>query len=213
MGLHLHFMDARGRLTALKPWLVTCLTRTFAAASDCLPLGPTDVILRATGQVIPETGHLGFAPGPGVIFLNLDPDHPQLRANPGQSLERMFAHELHHSARWDGEGYGKSLGAALVAEGLAGQFVGELLGVAPEPWERLARRDWQPYVTEAQRDWDQTSYDHSRWFFGTGDAPRWLGYSLGYQLVATHLAQHEGARAATLVHAPDAEFRPALAAL
>ncbi|MFX5570653.1 DUF2268 domain-containing putative Zn-dependent protease [Acinetobacter baumannii] len=31
--------------------------------------------------------------------------------------------------------------------------------------------------------WSRDDHDHGAWFFGTGALPRWVGYSLGYQMV------------------------------
>ena len=33
--------------------------------------------------------------------------------NDAHFIERMFAHELHHAARWNGPGYGSTLGEAF----------------------------------------------------------------------------------------------------
>ena len=51
------------------------------------------------------------------------------------TLRRHVAHEVHYCLRMGGPGYGRSLGEALVSEGLAGRFVAKLFGNAPEPWE------------------------------------------------------------------------------
>lgn len=87
-----------------------------------------DVVIKAGKFVIPEKGHLGFCPEVGVVYLTVDPDNPAFYKNEAQSLERMFAHELHHAARWAGPGYGLTLGEVMVSEGLAGHFSLELLG-------------------------------------------------------------------------------------
>ncbi|MGL7684257.1 DUF2268 domain-containing protein [Salmonella sp. NW805] len=70
-------------------------------------LPSVDVIFKTSSHVIPEKGHLGYAPEPGVIFITVDPANPVFCENPRSSLERMFAHELHHAARWAGPGYEK----------------------------------------------------------------------------------------------------------
>ncbi|MFD2813587.1 DUF2268 domain-containing putative Zn-dependent protease [Paracoccus aerius] len=46
----------------------------------------------------------------------------------GRALVRQLAHLL----RWNGPGYGRSLGEALVSEGLAGHFVLQVLGGQPD---------------------------------------------------------------------------------
>lgn len=127
----LHIINARQQLANMEDWLAERLHASFSASAKLLSLRSTDVILKAGQGVIPEKGHLGYAPEKGLIYVTVDPRSPVLRANPSQSLERMLAHELHHSSRWDGPGYGKTLGEALVSEGLAGHFAQEVYGGAP----------------------------------------------------------------------------------
>ncbi len=203
----LHFVNARQQLAGLEGWLSERLNDAFAASAELLPLQDTDVIVGAGKRVVPEKGHVGFAPETGVVYVTVDPEHPMLRANPGQSLERMLVHELHHSARWDGPGYGKTLGEALVSEGLAGHFAQEVFGAEPEPWEGLPTSALLPHVPKAQGEWGSTDYNHAEWFFGVSVLPRWLGYSLGYHLVGRYLGAHREARASRLAVADAKIFR------
>ncbi|RVT85853.1 peptidase [Rhodobacteraceae bacterium CCMM004] len=211
--LTLHLMSARGALDGLEEWLRQSIRAAHAACADRLPLGPLDLAVMAGRRVVPEKGHLGHAVGPGLVFVTVDPDNPALRANADRSLERMVAHELHHAARWDGPGYGDTLGAALVSEGLAGRFAREVWGDVPEPWEDLPAELVRAHLAQADAAWDARGYDHGAWFFGTGTLPRWLGYSMGYRLVCRHLEARPGTSAASLAHVAADAFRPALAAL
>ena len=208
--MKLHVLNANGALTRLRPWLTRRLRGAHRRAAAALDLPPLDVVIRAGTQVIPEKGHVGFAPAGGVIYITVDPSNSALLADHHASLQRMMAHELHHAARWAAMAPGRSLGAALVAEGLAGQFVQQLYGPPREPWEALDTEALAPHLAAARALWDSTDYDHPAWFFGTGALPRWLGYTLGFQLVARHLANHPDACAAGLVAAPDTAFRPLL---
>lgn len=201
-SLTLHFLDARGALTRVQPWLKAALSHTHAQATELMPLPPIDVVVKAGTQVIPEKGHLGYAPEPSLIYLTVDPGNPFFKENTDASLERMFAHELHHCARWEGPGYGHTLGEALVSEGLAGCFAQEVCGGAPEPWECLALPTVLPHVANAVSEWDRPDYDHAAWFFGTASLPRWVGYSLGYQAVSRFLQAHPAQRASTLAATP-----------
>lgn len=210
-SMEIHVLDARGALRDIRDWVRDRLVETHGRAAALLPLGPLDVVVQAGRRIVPEKGHLGFAPRAGVVFLTLDPGHPALRANEDASLERMFAHELHHAARWDGPGYGPSLGEALVSEGLAGHFAQELFGGPPEPWEGLPPDEIRPFAAEAERDWDRIGYDHEAWFFGRGELPRWLGYSFGFRLVGRYLAENPGSRASALSGAAARDFASALA--
>ena len=74
-----------------------------------------------------------------------------------------------------GPGYDRTLGEALVSEGLAGHFVQRLFGNPPEPWEHAV---------------------------GVGEYPRWLGYTLGYAIVGKWLGSAREPDVATLVNVP-----------
>lgn len=211
--LNLHFINARKQLSDIEGWLSERLNASFSLSEKLLPLLDTDVVVKAGKGVIPDKGHLGYAPERGVVYVTVDPENPSLRANEARSLERMLAHELHHCARWDGSGYGETLGGALVSEGLAGHFAQEAFGGDPEPWERLPVSTLRPYLARAQAEWQSADYDHAAWFFGSADLPEWLGYSLGYQLVGQYLATRSNARASTLVHADAEDFRACLGAV
>lgn len=206
----LHIINARHQLTGIAKWLSERLDDAFEVSARHLPLLDTDVVMRAGKAVIPEKGHLGYAPESGLVYVTVDPESSILRKNPSRSLERMLAHELHHSSRWDGPGYGRTLGEALVSEGLAGHFAQEAYGGEREPWEQLPARMLRPYVFKAQAAWQSVDYNHAEWFFGSQKFPAWVGYSLGYQLVGRYLAAHGDARASTLVHAEAADFRALL---
>ena len=130
----LHILNAQKKLTAHSEWLRTSLTDTYERAIQVMQIPALDVEVKAGKYIIPEKGHLGYAPEVGVVFLTVDPENPAFSKNDAQSLERMFAHELHHAARWAGPGYGLTLGEVIVSEGLAGHFSLELLGGEPEPW-------------------------------------------------------------------------------
>lgn len=208
--MKLHFLDARGALTELRDWLRDSLVETHAKAIALMPIQPLDVVVQSGGWVVPEKGHMGYAPRPGAIFVTVDPENPALQANAESSFERMFAHELHHAARWDGPGYGSSLGEALVTEGLAGHFAQELYGEPLEPWELLPLDVVRAQVKLALQEWDRTDYDHEAWFFGAEDQPRWGGYALGFRLVERFLSEHPDSRASTLANVEARDFQSML---
>ncbi|MCP1572309.1 uncharacterized protein YjaZ [Herbaspirillum rubrisubalbicans] len=209
-GLNLHFLDARGALAPLRSWITAALWETYERASSLISLRPLDVVVQTGKQVIPEKGHLGYSSAPGVIFITVDPTHPLLLPNQNASLERMFAHELHHAARWDGPGYGLTLGEALVSEGMAGHFAQEVWRGEPEPWERLYVGEIQNYLLLAGQQWNRSDYDHGAWFFGNGELPRWLGYSLGYQIVHQYSMMRQHMKASAMVTTDAGEFRACL---
>lgn len=206
-GTTLYVLDARGHLAAQRAWIEQAVMEADTAVRAVAPLGPTDIVVQAGFRVVPEKGHGGYTPGPGAVFLTVDPTSPALLRTADRSLERTAIHELHHALRWDGPGYGRTLGEALVSEGLACHFVHEVFDGPPEPWEvAVAPDQLARYAEEAQRSWDDADYDHADWFFGAASRPRWLGYGLGCLIVARFLAANPGAKPSTLATAPAACF-------
>lgn len=206
----LHILNAQNKLTAHYGWLHTNLNDTYERAQTVMPLPSLDVVVKAGNFVIPEKGHLGYCPEPGVVYVTVDPENPVFCKNEAHSLERMFAHELHHVARWAGPGYGLTLGEAIVSEGLAGHFALELFEGKPELWESLNSDILQSYNSELRENWHRTDYDHNTWFFGTGDLPKWLGYSAGFSLVSRYLTTAPHLRASMLADINANELRALL---
>jgi uncharacterized protein YjaZ len=202
----LHFLDARGCLSSDRGWMTDCMLALHGRSSALMRIGSLDVVVSGQGPVLAEDGIDGYSQ-PGTIFLTVDPGNPKFRESQEVTLARAFLHELHHVVRWDGPGYGLCLGEALVSEGLAGHFVQEVLGGKPEPWEALPDALVDPHRRSADDEWDNALYDHGAWFFGTGALPRWLGYSLGFGIVARYLRTHPGLTAASVAHAPAGAFR------
>ncbi len=187
----LHWLEAEGELG---PWR-SAITAEIEAARRALAVHVMvprlDILVqRLAGAVIPEIGMAGHAHRKSLFAVTLDPDNPRFaRSLEDGTLRRQVAHEAHHCMRMAGPGYGRSLGEALVSEGLAGRFTAYLFGNPPEPWECAVDdetlRAHLPDVAELA----DCSYDHASWFYGVGQArPRWLGYTLGYRMVGDWLA-------------------------
>jgi hypothetical protein len=153
-------------------------------------------------RVIPELGMVGYCHGAGGFTLSIAPRNPNfVPALEQGALCRQVAHEAHHCLRNRGPGYGRTLGEALVSEGLAGHFVHRLYRTPPELWEcALAERTALDYLPDSD-SLAHTNYNHADWFFGTGGRyPRWLGYTLGYVIVGHWLAKSGEIDGPTLVN-------------
>ncbi|WP_313901127.1 DUF2268 domain-containing putative Zn-dependent protease [Methylobacterium sp. J-092] len=138
--------------------------------------------------MIPETGTTGGAVRPGLFSHTLDHGNPNFaRALRDGDLRRTVAHEAHHGMRMAGPGYGRTLGEALVSEGLAGRFVGRLFDSPPEPWECAVTDAELAANLPDDATLAGAGHDHRAWFFGAGRYPRWLGYTLGYRIVGDWL--------------------------
>ncbi|MGI9506334.1 MAG: DUF2268 domain-containing putative Zn-dependent protease, partial [Geminicoccaceae bacterium] len=142
----LHYLNARGAMSPFKDRVEQACRKVARKADEIDRNIVLDIVVQAIpGHGIPQIGHVGHSLSPGIVTLTLDPANPHLEANLGEVLGRVIAHELHHALRWDEVGYGRTLGEAIVTEGLAGRFVQELFGYDGEIWERAISRDELPF--------------------------------------------------------------------
>lgn len=199
INMKIHALNAQGTLTPYIEFIDRTLRDTHQQVSEKLTLPSVDVIVKTGCYVIPEKGIMGYCPEEHLIYLTIDTDSPAFKKNGKESIKRMFAHELHHAARWGAIGYGDTLGGAIVSEGLAGHFVLEIFKGAAEPWEMLGWDTLQTHFNHMLEHWDVKNYDHNAWFYGTGDLPRWLGYSLGFSLVSWYLRSEKTSKPSSLV--------------
>lgn len=200
---HLHPLNARHGITSVLAELRAAVRVGLARVASFADVPDFDLVVRAeAGAGVADWGVAGYAPAPGLIEMTLDP----ARFQP-ERIARTLIHELHHLMRWDGPGYGRSLGEALVSEGLAGHFVLQVMGGPPDPWDGVT-----PSAGVARRagtEWARRDYDHGEWFRGTGGLRRWSGYGLGHRIVAAHL-EASGGDPVSLAQTPAEAFRPAL---
>jgi Predicted Zn-dependent protease (DUF2268) len=186
------------------------LRRTIQALSIT---GVTITVSPDPKATIPGYGVGGYTPNAHSVNIALDPtfaDWGRLLTN---NLPQTLAHELHHSVRWRGPGYGDTLFEAMISEGLADRFAVDLLGIPPAPWsDAFPKEQTARFLALAQPKFDAKPYssdDHARWFFGSdASLPKWTGYTLGYRLVEDYIEHHPGTTAATLVWMPARAFRP-----
>ncbi|WP_405401958.1 DUF2268 domain-containing putative Zn-dependent protease [Paracoccus sp. Ld10] len=199
----LHMLNARSALTPIMAEIRAHAREMVAAVEAHLDLPRFDLVVRAGDAVSPEWGIAGHAPSPGIIEITLDP----ARVAP-EHFRRTLVHEMHHLTRWDGPGYGRSLGEALVSEGLAGHFVQQVLGGPADPWDQT--RPVAGTLKQAAALWARRDYDHGEWFLGRGRMRKWVGHGIAHRVVAEHLAMTEGESAASLVWRPADDFRAAM---
>ncbi|WP_347137876.1 DUF2268 domain-containing putative Zn-dependent protease [Paracoccus sp. SSK6] len=200
---NIHLLNARHDLTPVLSEIRQAGREAVARASDHADLPDFDLVLRAQSDRSADGAVQGQAPAPGVIEIALTPD----RFDPAH-LTRALVRQIAHLVRWEGPGYGRSLGEALVSEGLAGHFVLQVMGGPPDAIDTV--RPAQGATRLAMNEWARRDYDHPRWFGGKGDLRRGTGNSLGHRLIAEHLAQSPGGSAASLATAPAEPFRQAL---
>lgn len=196
---------------ALAPWrgqILSEIEATRAAVDAVVPAPTLSVEVRhAPGRVIPEIGMVGFCSDARHFSLSFDTANPHFAPSLADgTLRRQVAHEVHHCLRNAGPGYGRSLGEALVSEGLAGQFVNRLYGTPPEPWEKAIEPKVAWRFLPDEDALESTAYDHHAWFFGVDRRyPRWLGYTLGYLLAGRWRTVNPEADGPRLVNVTAAE--------
>jgi hypothetical protein len=218
MGWCVHMLNARGRLSAVASEVRSVLTEAEVRLATVAPAVDLDVVIRAVDHPMPpDLAVTGASYGPGRMELGIDLTDGSPARSPGalrEALLKAVYHEFHHVLRWDGPGYGSSLGEALVSEGLAQLFVHEMMDCAPEPWEVMPDGvDLRALCLRAHAAFDETDYDHEAWFFGAADLPDGAGYALGRMLVARGLATQPGQTALGMATEPAAGFRDSLLAL
>lgn len=197
-----HFLNARHALTGIMPEVRSAVAESVSLAAGHLDLPDMDVVVRA-GDGGPDGGALAAAPAPGMIELTLSP----ARFARDLTIRRMLR-ALHHVARWDGPGYGRSLGEVLASEGLAGHFTVGVLGGPPDP--RDATAPPSGLARRAMTEWAWRDLDRGLWFEGRGNIRKWAGYGLAHRLLAEHLAREGDSDPAVLVHLAAEALRPAM---
>ncbi|TXN60036.1 hypothetical protein FV228_24380 [Methylobacterium sp. WL18] len=190
MSWHVHWLEASGDLRPWRDTIAAEIQIARDAIAGLMPVPILDILVdRRPGETIPEMGTVGRAYRPSLFALTLASDNPNFETSlRGGDIRRTVAHEVRHCLRMGGPGYGTTLGEALVSEGLAGQFVSHLFGTPPELWESAVS---DTELAENPPDFAALSglnHDHGAWFYGRGGRyPRWLGYTLGYRIVADWL--------------------------
>ena len=200
---HIHLLNAHHALTPVLSQVRQAARDAVARASGHATLPDFDLVIRAQADRSAEGAVQGHAPVPGVIEMAVTPD----RFDPVQ-FARGLVRQMAHLARWSGPGPGKSLGEALVGEGLAGHFVLQVMGGQPDALDTV--RPAPGTLRQAMNEWARRDFDRSRWFLGKGDLRRGTGNGIGHRLIAEHLAQNPGDSAALLALAPADPFRQSL---
>jgi len=205
----IHMLNSRGQLAEVLPILSDIISIAEKACGAVHPPVYLDLSVRAADWPMPpELIVSGAAYSPARIDMTIDLSHDIPIEEMKLLILRTLYHEFHHVLRWDGPGYGETLGEALVSEGLAQHFVHEMTDCTPEPWERaVSNPEMNALTKNAVPEFEDAGYDHAAWFFGAGDYPKWAGYSLGYAMVEKYLAANPEASALTCASLPATAFK------
>lgn len=151
------------------------------------------IFVSAAALTIPEYGIGGNSPGPNHVYISFDPNSDKITQT---GLNETLLHEIHHCMRWRNPGYGKTLGEAMISEGMACLYELQYSGKAPI-YAKVRLKESQ--ITKARIIINSKSYNHSKWFFGSKDVDRWFGYSYGYRL-CKYYSKKTNKNASELVH-------------
>lgn len=208
MTAQLHILNASGSLSHLLPDIESAFQFAIARIGALIPVDGVNVLVSDRPDVVlPEYSIGGYAPRADVAEIFVDSRAPEIKSKLNNHLLCTLGHELHHCARWRSTGYGKTLGEAIVTEGLACAFEGELVsGFLPFYARALNDQALLDGVSKAHIDWDRPDYDHASWFFGSSHIARHTGYSIGYEIVARYI-RSTGQPASRLVDVCASEVR------
>jgi uncharacterized protein YjaZ len=207
MSINIHILSASKDIRIYSDELKSIAEATIASVEKLLPIKDVDIVFYDNpGATIDEIGGIGgFSPNENLIFISLNPRHPNFKKALKEELSFTLAHELHHTIRWQKQVEGDTLLEAMIFEGLADHFAIEATGRSkPSPWSyALTPELKQVFLKKASEEWKNPTYDNNLWFFGSNPevVPRWTGYTLGYDLVAKYLQTNPGTSASKLVTA------------
>ena len=206
MSVNLHILRASGRLEKFETIIKKAFEAGIADVQNKFSLPVLDVVVvDDADSAIPETGVGGSAPNAHLLYIYINPTFNNLEAVLDFEIRSTLAHELHHCARWASVGYGSTLLEAIVSEGLADHFDIEVNSGAPKPWSiAMSESELQSMMLKAEQEFN-SDYNHSDWFYGSKEIPRWTGYSLGFKIVSDYINK-TGKSASQLVSTSHTEF-------
>lgn len=211
MNVNLHILKSTGRLDSYVKVIEDIFSDVEKKITKVLPVKNVDIVVVDNPfQTIPEIGIGGHTHSPNYIVVSLDPSFSNFKGALEKELLDTYAHELHHAARWQTIGYGETLLEAMVSEGRADHFSNEITKRTDlHPWDKaLDKKQSGVWLNKASKEYYSESYDHDFWFFGSEEKniPKWIAYTLGFQIVETYLKNHSDSKASTLYDLKAEEF-------
>lgn len=207
-NIFVHILNAKGEFSIVFDAVNSSISKTVELVRTLLPIKNIDIIVQhAPENVIEVLGVGGYTPNAHTIYISLDATRANILDIINNELIHTLVHEMHHAVRWNTVGYGETLGEALVTEGLADHFDTELTGASAAIWTKsLSGDDLLNLLERARKEFDNSDYSHSDWFFGGNGFPKWGGYSLGYYIVSQYLSHHPNKKASSLYDINAAEI-------
>ena len=205
MSINIHILSASKNIRPYSKELKSIAETTITSVKKLLPIKDIDIVLYDNPEAtINEIGGIGgFTPNENLIFISLNPHHPDFNKAIKEEFAFTLAHELQHTIRWQKQVEGDTLLEAMIFEGLADHFAQEVIGRSkPSLYScALTPEQKKTFLEKASEEWKKPTYDNDLWFFGSKPEiiPRWTGYTLGYDLVAAYLQANPESSASKLV--------------
>ena len=193
-SIYYHIANSTGELDHLTDRFISAFHKAQKITEKELKADCIDIIfINAPSLVIKELGISGSSPGPHHMYVTVDSKFKNITE---ENMILTILHETHHCMRWRKPGYGKTLGEAMISEGLATLYEEEHSGKVPIYAQVKIK---QSDIDLANKELSNDKYDHQEWFFGSTKTPRWFSYSYGYKL-AKEYSQKTNKKASELVH-------------
>ncbi|MBE5145038.1 DUF2268 domain-containing protein [Vibrio parahaemolyticus] len=196
MSYRVTLLNATGALSSVADYLYEQLNSLSLQLADHFELTNIDVTISPFGHSdAPQSGIGGYCLSPYRVEVLLDTQRTDIKTVIENELAAVLAHELHHLFRMRAGENGLTLGEVLIMEGLACHFERQVNGgIIPSLFELIKDRDWRPFYTEMKDKLTSLDYNFDAYFLGSDESrwPKYMGYWVGYNLVAEYLANFQG---------------------
>lgn len=138
-----------------------------------------------------------------TIPIDVEQNRSALRRTLSVWLLEALTHEIDHSVRiQDGPGFGPTLLAQMISEGMSSAFDIEVQPTIRLPWTHALTAGEERQMWNRARPLLAQRGLYGQWFSGGKGVPRWTGFQIGYHIVRDYISTHPGTTAASLVDKP-----------
>jgi Predicted Zn-dependent protease (DUF2268) len=175
--------------------LTAVVGRALDHINALLP-GPATTVAVGLGQpgtVLPQTGTDGFTNATGTVMVWFRATGQVSLSQAVQSaLPRDLSHEADHSVRiLAGPGFGTTLLAEIITEGISSVFEEAAFPGAPNPWDRAISPGQECTLWNRAKPVLGNTGLYDLWMFGSpGVIPHWTGFTIGYDIVKDYRNRH-----------------------
>ncbi|MDU9594647.1 MULTISPECIES: DUF2268 domain-containing putative Zn-dependent protease [Vibrio] len=206
MSYRVTLLNATGELSPISEYLHQKLDDLSSLLSSYFDLSNNDLSNIDLSNVdltvspfdrndVPQMGIGGYCLSSYRVEILLDTQRADIKNVIERELAAVLAHELHHLFRMRAGENGVALGDVLIMEGLACHFERKVNGgVTPSLFENIKDQDWRPFYAEMKDKLTSLDYNFDAYFLGSDESrwPKYMGYWVGYNLVAEYLADFQG---------------------